>query len=137
MTRLSLVAYAHLVGAVLVVGYALFWAIMAWGSEREPDRREAQRLLGLTAASRWPYVPKRLRPSLTGLGWGFLALMGVTGAALLAARGMSGALELKLGLVAIVVAAQAALAERPSPLRLYLHGAAVLAVVVVSAFLRR
>ncbi len=132
----AVTAYAHLVGAVLLVGYALFWVIMAAGFRGEPDRAQGQRLRAVAARSRWPYLPRPLQPSLTGVGWLLQAAMAGTGLLLLAARGISGVMMVKLVLVALVMGAQAALVEQPSPARLYVHGAAIVAVVVASAFLR-
>lgn len=144
--------YAHLVLAVLLVGYALFWWIMATVLSGGHGDAEARRLLATTADSRWPpaIVPGRLRIGLVWVGWVFLALLFVTGGALLEARGISvrrllagdpapapltAPLALKLGLVVVLAVGQTGLAFRPSRSWIWLTGVAVVAIVVVSSLL--
>lgn len=133
MTVSLLVDYVHLVAAVAFVGYTLFWAVIAVSLERRFDRAEAARLLRAVRASRWPNVavPPAARLPLPLLGWGFLLVLGVTGASL-GIRG-GGVFSAKLALVALLVVAQAALTAKPGRGLALANLAAALAVVGLSA----
>jgi hypothetical protein len=78
-------AYLHILGAILFVGYALFWSIMAFALARRVDGARRQEYLSMIKATRWPPggVPQRLRIPFLGLGWLFLLLMLASGLALL------------------------------------------------------
>src|SRR5215510_6211719 len=77
--RLS--AFLHIVTAVLLVGLALFWAIMLWSLRQRFPAPETQRLLEVLKTARWPHVavPYALRVRLPWMPWLVLAVLLVTG----------------------------------------------------------
>ena len=74
-------AYLHLVFTMFLVGYVLYWAVMAVSLRRDLAPAETERLLEIANRSRWPHVavPWRLRLPLPFVGWGFLAILLITG----------------------------------------------------------
>jgi hypothetical protein len=142
MTLPLLLAYVHLVASVLVVGYFLFWLIMTVGLARlEPEAEAAPLTAAMLAGARWPPagVPWKLRLTLPGLGWAFLGVLVVSGAALalLAHAWLSAALLVKLGLLLLLAAEHARLSRRPTPGLARLALVLALAVVVASVPLPR
>lgn len=152
MTVSMVSAFLHLVGGVLLAGYALFWVVMARGLERDVDRRESTRLLRVINHSRWPPGPAPLRLPMPVLGWLLLGALVVTGVLLVGARATpldttGGATDLladgigpvfawKLALFAALVAGHLVATARPRLWIAYVNGTLVLAIVVVSALLR-
>jgi len=135
--------YLHLVGAVLLTGYALFWVVMAGALAVATRRDEAARLFGVVAATRWPpaLLPRRWRLTLAGVGTAILAWLVATGGPLMHQggphAGVTGpALALKLGFVGLFGAGNLLLMVRPAPWLAYLNGFAALGTLVASAFLR-
>jgi hypothetical protein len=143
MTLALLLAYAHLVTSVLLVGYFLFWLIMTAGLERlEPAADVAPLTAAMLAGARWPPagVPWTLRLTLPGLGWVFLAVLVLTGlAGSLTGRGypVAGVLGLKLALLAALAVAHARLGRRPTPGLARVSLGLALGIVVVSVLLPR
>ena len=142
MGAYPLAALAHLVLAVLVTGYALFWAIMALALRRSPRAAESEALLATVAAARWPHVvvPWHLRLPLPLLGWLLLAAAIASGllvGALGGPRELGLAFWLKLAAVIAVLALHASLARRPRPVPAWLGLPLVLLVLVLSVPLVR
>lgn len=142
-------ALLHLVASLLVTGYTLFWAIMALALRRSASPREAQRLLGVVAQSRWPHVivPWRLRLPLPLVGWLLIALAALTGALAgllghsVAVGGLGGAmtplLSLKILLFVGLVGGHALAMRRPQATLLYTNLLLAVAIVAISANLMR
>jgi hypothetical protein len=134
-------AFVHLVGAVLLVGYLLFWAIMALALSRRFAPGEVGRYLDTVAASRWPHVmvPWHLRLPWPMVGWVMLAAMILTGGLLLLVGpiGFSGLMLAKLVLVATLLALHHRLARRPRPPLAYAGLGLGLLIVALSAHLLR
>jgi hypothetical protein len=133
-------AFVHLVGAVLLIGYLLFWAIMglALGRRFAPD--EVRRYLGIVASARWPHVvvPWHLRLPWPMVGWAMLAAMILTGALLLVGpAGFDAVMLAKLLVVALLVGLHHVLAKRATPTIAYAGLGLGLLVVALSAHLLR
>ncbi|MGH7541359.1 MAG: hypothetical protein ACRELC_10195 [Gemmatimonadota bacterium] len=134
---------------MLLTGYALFRVRMA--REMRLEAGEEARLQERLGRFRWPPpgLPSPTRLTLAALGWGFLLVLVVTGAALLAAGEWDAILArpwatrtgrllvLKGGLVLGLVAVHAALGTPPRAGRAYACGVLTLLVVLVSALLGR
>lgn len=138
----QLAALAHLLLAVLVTGYALFWAIMALALRRVCSPMESEAHLATVAAARWPHVviPWRWRLPLPLVGWLLLAAAIASGllvGALGGPRELALAFWLKLAAVLALVAAHLMLARRPRPLVAWIGLPLVLAVLVLSVPLVR
>lgn len=89
MSWTYIVIYAHLVGAVIFVGYFLFWALLTTASWREFPGEKAKELLQLARAASWP-LPG-FQPSLRLIGWLLALFLVVTGVlAILAGAPASG-----------------------------------------------
>jgi hypothetical protein len=132
-------AYLHLVFAMFLVGYVLYWAIMVVSLGRDLAPPETERLLGIANRSRWPHVlvPWRLRLPLPLMGWGFLAMLVITGLVLMASYALGPLLVLKVALVLLFALVQAALTRRPGRALIMVNFALALAIVVVSGLLGR
>ncbi len=154
----ELARYAHLVAAVLLTGYVLFWFLTlrairseeggraAGGSDgvEDPGRR-ASALGGF----RWPSASTPPRLSLAALGWIFFAGLAVTGVGIvMPGLSSSGLLEslahpdapllfVKLALVVALGGGLAGLARHPSRRVAAASGALTLLVLAVSALLGR
>ncbi len=152
----ELAKYAHLVAAVLLAGYVLFWFLIlrairseeggraAGGSDgvEDPGRR-ASALGGF----RWPSPSAPPRLSLPALGWVFFAGLALTGVWILAPGvASSGLMEslahpdapllfVKLALVVALWGGLAALARRPSERAAAASGVLTLLVLAISALL--
>ena len=134
-----LVAYLHLVFAVFLIGYALYWAIMVVSLRRDFAPPETARLLEIANRSRWPHVlvPWRLRLPLPLMGWAFLAVLAITGLLLMAGYGLGALLALKLALVVAFALIQVGLTRRPAPALIMVNFALALGIVVASGLLGR
>lgn len=134
-------AFVHLVGAVLLVGYLLFWAIMAFALGRRFAPGEVARYLDIVAAARWPHVivPWRLRLPWPMVGWTMLAVMILTGGLLLLVGpvGLGGLMPVKLAAVLVLLALHHLLARRPRPPIAYAGLGVGLLIVALSAHLLR
>jgi len=136
--------YVHVVGAILLVGYCLFWAVMTIATRRELAAPDALRLLQTARAAAWPLPGKPLE--LTSIGWLLLIFAAATGLLCLPAgfsidQLVSGQkfgtlLSTKLILLALLVACFPRLGIARTPLALSSLGLA-LAVIVTSALLVR
>lgn len=69
--------YAHIVAAVLLVGYCLFWALVTAATWREYSGTTAEQFLQAAKAAAWPLPGFPLKLSL--IGWLIVALVAVTG----------------------------------------------------------
>jgi hypothetical protein len=134
-----LAAYLHLVFTMFLVGYVLYWTIMAVSLRRELGPPETERLLGVVNRSRWPHVvvPWRLRLPLPAMGWAMLAILVITGLVLLAGYGHGALMALKLALVAAFALIQLALTRRPARALIFANFALALLIVVLSGLLVR
>jgi hypothetical protein len=132
-------AYLHLVFTMFLVGYVLYWAIMAVSLRRDFAPAETERLLGIVHRSRWPHVlvPWRLRLPLPLMGWGFLAVLAITGLVLMAGFGLGAVLALKIALVVLFASIQVGLTRRPARALIMVNFALALAIVIVSGLLIR
>lgn len=85
MSLYVLFVYAHIVTAVVLVGYALFWVVMSAAAKREPvSEAERARLIDTARNARWPLSGGKL--SLKAVGWLLLIAVAVTGALAFPAR---------------------------------------------------
>jgi hypothetical protein len=134
-----LAAYLHLVFTVFLVGYTLYWTIMVISLRRDLPVPETARLLEVANRGRWPHVivPRRLRLPLPFMAWGFLAILLVTGLALMPSYGFSAILALKAALVAVFVLVQVGLTRRPVPALVFVNFVLALLIVVLSGLLVR
>jgi hypothetical protein len=142
MTLALCLAYVHLVASILVVGYFLFWLIMTVGLPRlEPASEVVPLTAAMLAGARWPpgVVPWKLRLTLPGLGWAFIAVVVVSGVglAMVAHATISAVLGAKLALLLLLAAGHARLARRPTRALARLTLALALGVVLVSVLLPR
>jgi len=134
-----LAAYLHLVFTMLLVGYALYWAIMVVSLGRDLAPPETERLLAIANGSRWPHVlvPWRLRLPLPFVGWGFLAVLAISGLVLTATYRPGPILVLKLALLVVFALIQVRLTRRPAPALIMINFVLVLGIVVLSGLLGR
>lgn len=139
MTGTLVAAYLHLVVAVFLVGYVLYWTVMVVALRRRCDHPETQRLLRIANCARWPHVvvPWRLRLPLPFAAWGLLVILLATGMALLSGHGRSPILLLKLALVVAFAIVQLVLTRRPVPALIFINFALALVIVVLSGLLTR
>ncbi len=143
----ELARYAHLVAAVLLTGYVLFWVLILRAIRSEEG--ESGRLAAALGSFRWPSSSTAPRLSLAALGWTFFAGLGLTGVWILAsdwlASGPLGVLAhpdapllfVKLALVVALGGGLAGLARRPSLRAAAGCGALTLLVLAASALLGR
>jgi len=132
-------AYLHLVFTVFLVGYTFYWTVMVVALRRDFAPPETEQLLEIASRSRWPHVlvPWRLRLRLPFMGWGFVAILLITGVALTASRGLNAILVLKLALVGTFMLIQAWLTRRPVRGLIVVNFAVVLVIVVLSGMMVR
>jgi hypothetical protein len=132
-------AYVHLVLTMFLVGYVLYWAVMIAALRGDFAPAETARLLEIANRSRWPHVvvPWRLRLPLPFMAWGFLGVLALTGLALIASRGFSAILALKLALVAAFALVQVGLTRRPARALILANFVLALVIVVLSGLLVR
>lgn len=138
----QLAALLHLVAAVFVVGYLLFWTIMALALGRDRAPAEVERHLAVAAAARWPHVliPWHLRLPLPVAGWLLLVLAvgsGLLVGALRPAGDLGLAFWLKLATVALLFGVHWPLARRRRPLWAWVALPVALIAVVLSVPLVR
>lgn len=133
------VAYLHLVVAIFLVGYVLYWAIMVVSLSRTFSPHERARLLEIANKSRWPHVavPWQMRLPLPFVGWGLVLLLLVSGLFLLPGYGFGALLTLKIVLFAAFVVIHAVLTRRPVPSFIFANFALALVIVVLSGLLLR
>ncbi len=130
--------FLHLLAAVALVGLGLFWFIMLAALRRHHAPAEAEQLLGVAAAARWPHVavPYKLRLPLPWLNAAVFAIVAATGALAIVMRGAAPANTawmIKLVLTAVLLIGLGLLARRPTPGVIRLNMAVLLALVVASA----
>jgi hypothetical protein len=138
------VVYAHVVGAILVVGYCLFWAVMTTAARRQFASADALRFLRAARSAAWPLPGKK--PTLALIGWLLLIFVAVVGVLclpdgysmgrLISGERFSTLLSIKLVLSAALVACFPWLGVSRVPLAIASLGLA-LAVVVTSTLLVR
>jgi hypothetical protein len=136
--------WAHVVGAILLVGYCLFWAVMTTATRREFAASDALQLLQAARAATWPLPGVKL--TLTVIGWLLLIFVSAAGLLSLPAgfsinqlvngETFSTLLLTKLILLVALVACMPRLGITRTPLALLSLGLA-LAIVVTSALLVR
>ena len=143
----TLIVYAHVLLAVVLAGYGLFWVIVSLGPEAAQRDGEGKTLLERLARTPWP--PRGLAPvslPLVGLGWAGLIALVVTGMLLLGGTGLSGvtggpfalvSFPTKLALVALLGVLLAVSTVRPSRPLALLFFLALLTTVALSALLVR
>jgi hypothetical protein len=154
MTGYLLAVYTHIVVAIFLMGYMLFWTIIVGSLAQRYEAPEATRLLRLIQQSSWPPkgLPASYRIKFSGLGWIALLVLIATGMIILAYREISwqavfskdfllSSFGERLGLKCLFVTAlligQLLLSYRPAAPRIYLCMGAALVVVVLSVLLTR
>jgi uncharacterized membrane protein len=130
----------HLLAMSIWFGHMFFWSFVVGPVTNRFQPSESGRLL------------RQLSLRLGGLGWPALFILVVTGAIMLASRGVtlhqivSGefftnpfgrGLGIKFLLIAWMMFYQAVIGHRPAPRLIYVNMAAALAILVVSIFLVR
>jgi hypothetical protein len=152
MAPYLLTVYVHIMAAVFLVGYTLFWMIITGSLNQRLDAPESARLLRLINQAHWPpdVIPVPYRVNFPGLGWGALFVLIATGAFVLYSQGMtsqqviSGELFLspfgwilaaKLILVIALMIFQISLTYQPAPRLIYLNMLVTLLVVILSVLL--
>jgi hypothetical protein len=141
MGSYQVAAFLHLVLAVLVTGYALFWAIMGLSLSTRFGPKEVFEYLDTVKASRWPHVfiPWKLRPALPLVGWlllGATAVSGLTTGYLGARVGdLTPLYVVKILLFLGVLVSHARLARRPIPAAGYVALSLVLLILVASTLM--
>lgn len=135
---------AHLLGAILLVGYCLFWAVMTVATRREFAGADASGLLQAARDAAWPLPGMKL--TLPLIGWLLLVLVSLAGVLclpegfsidrLLGGETYAKLLLGKLFLSALLLLSFPRLGVGGSRLALLCLGLA-LAIVVVSAQLAR
>lgn len=143
MSTSFVLVYMHVVGAILLVGYALFWTVMTAAARREFAPAQAGELLAITRTAPWPLSGGKL--NIATVGWLLLIFVLATGVASLpegfSLGDMLGSrfgrlLLVKLILVAALVGAFHAL-KPTSRLAPFICLGLTLAVIVASALLVR
>lgn len=133
----AFLVWLHLVLGVAVTGLGLFWAIMGRALSRGVAPAEAQRLLAVAAAARWPHVlvPWSARLPLPLLGIVVLILAAVTGV-LLGTPGtlVSGA---KVLLVVALLVCCRFIGKQPTPALGYASLGLALAIMALSTLMVR
>lgn len=146
----GLVRYTHLVGAVLLTGYVLFWGLTLRAIRAEHGSAEAGRLETALGGFRWPPLSTPARATLSGLGWLFLAFLVGTGTVMIlvfpshplslraALSDPQGRLMLvKLTLVVILALVHGAFVARPRKRGAVACGVLTVLVVAISSLLGR
>lgn len=141
MDVFRIVVGLHIVLAIVIVGLALFWAIMLVALRQKFDASQTAHHLQQANAARWPHVvvPYALRLPLPYVMWAMLVLVSITGYWLLQAqpRGESPWLTIKLALLGALVVLQIIVTRRPAPMAIRVVIALSLLLVVVSALMVR
>ena len=149
----SIAHWLHLVAAILLVGNALFWVVMAIGAARSTSPAESAHLLGLINSGRWPHVivPRPLRLPFSALAWIFLLVLGVSGVFLLQRHGSLGAvasesgtgvrfaelMRVKLALLGLLLLGLVQSTVGPRRWLTFVNGGLTLTVIAVSVLLER
>jgi len=129
VSLIDLILWLHLVTAIFLVGYALFWTIVALPPAERSDAASRNALLDELRSATWPpFGPLRL--PLPYLGWLGLAGMGVTGWLLIRAGGEPA--PAKLFAFAIAALLHVLLSLRPRPPVLHAFTIALLCTVVLA-----
>lgn len=117
MDAQRLLVALHILLGIVLTGQALFWFVMNVALRREFNADQTLALLRSAQAARWPHVavPWKLRLPLPLMGWATLALLFVTGLALLQLRGAPapGAWHLKLAAIGGLVVVQVLMKRHP------------------------
>jgi hypothetical protein len=133
----AVLVWLHLLLAVAVTGYTLFWAIMGRALGQTVSTADSERLLGIAATARWPHVvvPWEMRLPLWLVGILLLVAAAVTGLLL----GTPGNLAsgIKVVLVIALLIGLRLLSRRPTPALGYGCLSLALAIVAVSTLLPR
>ncbi|MFO1377643.1 MAG: hypothetical protein U1F14_11635 [Steroidobacteraceae bacterium] len=141
MDLYRILAWAHLVLAILTMGMALFWLIMLVALRQKFPRDEADRWLGTANRARWPHVivPWSLRLPLPVISWALLAALAVTGVLIARVHGApSGtAWTVKQALVVALIVIQVPMSRRPSAAFIHAGFWVTLATIVVSGLSTR
>lgn len=141
MDAYRLSAFVHIVAAVLLVGLALFWAIMLWSLKQRFPEAESQRLLEVLNTARWPHVavPYALRLRVPWLPFVVLAVLLLTGLLCIQTRALTtgGLWWTKVILTSGLVVTNVSLMLRPSAVVIRANFLLALTVIVVSAWLLR
>jgi hypothetical protein len=132
-------AYLHLVFTMFLIGYVLYWTVMVISLRRDFTPAETERLLGIASRGRWPHVvvPWRIRLPLRFMGWGFLAILVISGVSLMAKYGLGAILALKMALVVIFAVVQVGLTRRPARALIMVNFVLALGIVILSGLLIR
>ncbi|MFZ9967640.1 MAG: hypothetical protein ACO3IN_11675 [Steroidobacteraceae bacterium] len=137
----QILAWAHIVLAILIAGMALYWVIMDHALRARHGPLEAERLMAAARGLRWPpiAIPDALRPTLPLLGL-LLGIAQVTiGLLLVSLGGVPSGFSwwLKVGLVAGLLVHQVLLLSRSKTSLYRAQFAIALLVVALSAWLPR
>lgn len=150
MTTYLVAVYAHLVAAVLYVGYFLFWVIMARGLATTRELEDADTYMERIHRAHWPPegMPGLVRLPFHGLGWVFWVALIASGGLVVAlvhperaaspeAGGSGWILGAKILLVGVLGLVHAGQLRGPSARLGYFGGITLTGVVVLSAWLVR
>ena len=140
-----LTVYAHIVAAILLVGYGLFWVVMTTATRRQRiDAAEQARLLASTRRAAWPLGGGKL--TLPLIGWLVLIAAAITGvlclpdsfvmSQLFGGQEYGTLLLAKLVLVAVLIACFPRLGSGPTWVA-YVSLASMLAIVALSVLVVR
>ena len=139
-----IVIYAHLVGAVIFVGFFLFWALLTTATWREYPGEKAKALLQLARNASWP-LPG-YQPSIRLIGWLLALFLVITGVlAIVSGASAAGSLGtatvhamrgIKVLLLGVLVVLMPRLGASRPPLAAFCLGVAVLIVVISAQLIR-
>jgi len=133
--------FLHLFATVLIVGQALFWAIMYYALKQQFNEAQTGGYLVVLQKARWPHVavPYSLRLPLPVMGWATIALLVATGAAIIATNALpTNALWwTKMALLGVLVVIQLLLSRRMGAGLIFANLLVVLALAIASALMVR
>lgn len=134
-----IVLYFHLVGAVIFIGYVLYWVIMAISLHRVKSPSDVSSLMRTLAESRWPhvFVPFEWRITLPMLGLVICGFLLASGLALMASYGVSLLLGIKVVVFILVLAFQYLLLKDRRELYMATSFGLTLFILAISALLIR
>ena len=153
MTLYLTAAYLHLVFGIVLIGYALFWLVMAYALRSRAADLDTGEMLAVIGRAGWPpfVAPPALRIPILGIGWLLVLAMLASGFALLGVHritlgqllgggfgqgGVAGIALIKLTLLGLYAAVHAWFSLRPSPRLALVALLLVTAALCASAFLR-
>lgn len=86
-----LFVYIHILAAIFLVGYTLFWFIVIPPLKREFEQKVGSDLIKQIDDAKWPpgSIPSPVRVKFSGLGWLGIAVLTATGVAMLYLRGIT------------------------------------------------